>query len=203
MLIQTVDLASVCWASYVGRGGKSMGGDGTYAEFCSLDADTEAKAVLKLCEMFNRILFAHNEVPDVLIVEDIPNNIGKMQANYVRDVYRMQGRIMQVMGEFGYQDRVLFLQPVVWQSAMGVWRKTPIETRLAAGALGYTPPDLLEKHKSMYASYKGTDRQKIRTMLKKIETDFVDAFLIYAWAVQKFMADGVWDDIKGAVRYVR
>lgn len=178
-----------------------MGGDGTYSEYCSIDADTESAAVLKLCERFDRT--SGFTAPDVLIIEDLPNNVRALQPQYVRDVYRMQGRIIQVMGNYGYQDRVLFLQPVVWQSAMCVWKKSPVETRLAAAQLGYAPPDLLMKHRRMYENYKGQDRQKIRAMLKKIETDFVDAFLIYAWGVQKWLADGTFDDIKGAVRYTR
>lgn len=114
-----------------------------------------------------------------VFLEDVPYGISKQFM--VKPVLRLQGHIIQALGD-AEQPSPLFVAPATWQRAMGVWRASPADTAAVAAERGYTPPDLLEIHSDALPA-KGPERTKIRTLLKKSATDYVDAFLLSEWAL--------------------
>lgn len=202
MSILAVDLAAVAWAAFLGHGGISSGEEIRTSEFSCLDADTETAAVRRITSYFcPDAAMEDSPIPEALVIEDLPH--GLANARLIKDVSRMQGRIVQQMVLYGAADRLLFVQPAFWQHALGVWRKTPQETAQVAKELGYSPPNLIEREERRFKALKGPERQKVRTRLKKIETDHVDAFLIWAWAVQMKASGELWEPHKAVQRYTR
>lgn len=207
MSILAVDLAAVAWAAYLGDGGRSANtanGEEYKPEppqrWSCLDFPSETEAVYSIADYFEPIY--GDKIPEVLIVEDLPHGLNN--ASLIKDVSRMQGRIVQRMVEHKALDRVLFVQPNTWQSALGVNRKTPQETEEVALALGFEPPtDLLTRYEYLYRDLKGSERQKIRERCKKVRSDYVDAFLIYAFAVKLKAAGELWLPNKAIQRYTR
>jgi hypothetical protein len=201
------------WAAFLGDGGRSANnGDEHYVsvheQFSCLDAPTESAAIDAITRPFRVLgplagagVTARASAPEFLVVEDQPMHM-RWDAT-AKAVARMQGRIVQRMQDYGAVDRLLFVQPAVWQHALGVWRKTPQEVAAVAAGLGYAPPELLVEHEARYKALKGKDRQQVRAKLKKIETDYVDAFCIYAWAVQIKSTRGNFDGMKAVQRYER
>lgn len=220
MSILAVDLAAVAWAAYLGDGGRSAfvpsEGNTEYVsihrEFSSLEHPTETEAVDGITHRFSgaalesMITSAGNDpafmdIPEALVIEDQPHAVAWGETT--KDVARMQGRIIQRMADYSCLDRLIFVQPAFWQHALGCWRKTPQETAEVARSLGYHAPDLISREEHRFKALKGTERQKVRTRLKKIETDHVDAFLIYAWTVRMKAAGELWNPHKAIQRYTR
>lgn len=172
-MILTVDLASKFSAAIV------RGTDGQiHCEVDSLNRDPRefAKMLADLGRLY--------EVR-YIIVEDVPYGIS--QQFMVKPVLRLQGRVIQAFEDAGLPSP-LFVAPATWQRAMGVFKKRgtkPAEqaaiTAAVAAERGYTPPDLLQVHAAEIPE-KGPERTKIRSLLKKSSTDYVDAFLISEWA---------------------
>jgi len=120
--------------------------------------------------------------PDLILVEDVPYGISKQFM--IKPVLRLQGMVIQELTRSGFEDRTLFIAPNTWKSGLGLpvrGAKPPVFAEAAAKA-GYTPPDLLEVHAADVPA-KGPERTKIRGLLRKAATDYVDAYLIGEWAV--------------------
>ncbi len=194
ILIQSLDLASVSWASYLRDASVDFSG-----QFSAIDYPEEQGAVIRITRNFHPDWVDRR--PDFLIIEDLPHAV--QYGEYLKYTCRMQGRIIHLMEEYGYLDRVRFMQPKIWQDYFGLFRSKPPEQRAVAEQLGYEPPDMCVEYACDFEHLKGSERAKVRTHLKKLETDYVAAFLIYAWAVGKLKADGTLDDLKGVQKVTR
>lgn len=123
---------------------------------------------------------------EFIILEDVPFGISS-QAQ-VKSPFRLQGMLMKALGQEELLERTVFLSPSTWQRHFpGVWKGGAEGARVAASALGYTAPDMLSIHSDeVPPTGQGPEvakmRSKIRAQLKKASTDYVDAFLIGAWA---------------------
>src|SRR5882724_1515815 len=122
-------------------------------------------------------------VPELLIVEDLPHGVSYKKI--VKQVCRLQGRICHAMEAVGMQDRLVFIPPQLWQLTYPGVARGAEKDRLAAAAgaaeeLGYIPPELL--HKDLH----GTDRVAAR----KTKTDYIAAYLIARWSLQKMDENG-------------
>lgn len=111
-----------------------------------------------------------------LVIEDMPFNVG--QTKTVRDVYRLQGMILQQVQQFHEEDRVVWLPPALWQfhfKSAGMRKGNKADAKMIAEEkYGYTPPQLL--HKDLH----GVDRQHARKTME----DYVDAFMISRYMVE-------------------
>lgn len=111
-----------------------------------------------------------------LVVEDLPFAIG--QTKTVRDVYRLQGMIVQLVQEYSNPDRIVFIPPMLWQyhfKADGMKSGDKKAAKLIAQEkYNYVAPELL--HKDLH----GVDR----THARKTMEDYVDAFLISRYMVE-------------------
>lgn len=116
--------------------------------------------------------------PAQLLVEAVPQ-IMRFDTG-VKTVLRNQGVLIFLAGRLGVP--LWFVPPALWQRGIGVWRKTPAQTAAVAKELGYVAPDLLAdwQAKGLIPEH-GEERQKVREMLKKVRTDYVDAWLMTRW----------------------
>lgn len=185
----------MCWASYIGPSPV----DKAPSEFSAAEYPDERSAVAAITQRFDRSLYV--AWPDILIIEEMPHGVAWGEG--VKNTIRMQGRIIERMEQWGHKDKILFLQPMTWQSDLKMNRKTVTEQAAFAVTLGYAPPDLVKIHIDTYKNLHGKERAAVRGKLKKLMEDHVSAFLMYAWAVGKWGRDGTFDDIKGAQRYNR
>lgn len=123
-------------------------------------------------------------VPDVLVIEDLPARLPFMTN--VKDVCRLQGRIIERMAVYGQVDKILFVQPATWQESyaeLGIKRGAgPDIVVPVAAQLGYTPPDLSAR---IGKGEKATAR--------KVSTDYCAAFLIGRWAYNTVNSTGAYD----------
>jgi hypothetical protein len=129
--------------------------------------------------------------PDVMVVEDLPHRLPFMAL--VKQVCRIQGRIVERMDNFHCGDRVLFAPPAEWRKAYkGLERGTgPDVVVPVAAEFGYAPPDL-----SHFASvHKGG-----RAIARKVATDYCAAYLIGRWALSNMAVHGTYD-VLGTSRY--
>jgi hypothetical protein len=105
-----------------------------------------------------------------IVIEDMPFNVG--QTKTVRDVYRLQGRILQHLKEYGYEKYVVWIPPALWQyhfKPLGMTSGNKKAAKeIATTHYGYSPPELL--HKDLH----GVDRVHARKTME----DHIDAFLI-------------------------
>jgi len=125
-----------------------------------------------------------------IVIEDLPHRVPFRVS--VKEVLRLQGRLIHEIDGYGELDRVFWLPPAVWQRSYdGVWRKGVAGAREAAASLGYEPPDLLSDDvRFPYKELKGKERTKIREAAKKLMTDYVDAYLIAEWARRTHIEHG-------------
>lgn len=121
--------------------------------------------------------------PAQLVVEDLPHRLPF--AGLVRQVCRMQGRIIEQAHRFGNLDRVLFVPPDVWRNHYpGLKRGTGADAVVPVAAeFGYTPPDL---------SPLATNARE-RQHVKKIATDYCAAYLIGRWALDYHAEHGTFE----------
>jgi hypothetical protein len=116
-------------------------------------------------------LVANSKFADVMLIEDLPFSLSISKT--VRDVYRLQGRIIESMEEHMFHTRkMVFIPPKLWQDyfkpdGMKSGDKKAAK-RIAEEKYGYISPELL--HKGLH----GVDR----THARKSMEDHVDAFLI-------------------------
>lgn len=171
-----VDLASRC-SAYVllGSGGQVLEQGDSFS--CSEEAFVKA--------------ISYAAFPDVLVVaEDLPHRIPFRVS--VKEVLRLQGRLIHEFESESCLDNLVWLSPAVWQQSYdGVWRQGEKGAREAAEALGYSPPNLLDcAERFPYKELKGKERTKVRGTAKKLMTDYVDAYLIAEWARQTYAEHG-------------
>ena len=171
-MILTVDLAAKFSAGIV----RSRDGQ-VHCEFDTLNR-TPREAAKMIADM--GLLFGC----DLIVIEDVPFGISSQFM--VKPVLRLQGRVIQAIEDAGL-PAPWFVAPATWQRAMGVFKKRgtkPAEqkaiTAAVAASFGYYPPDLLEVHAAEIPE-KGPERTKIRALLNKSSTDYIDAFLMSQW----------------------
>jgi hypothetical protein len=165
-MILAVDLAAKFSAGLIrGRDGQ------VHCEFDTLGRGPRESAMLiaETASLFGVTL---------ILIEDVPYGISKQFM--VKPVLRLQGRVIQAIEDAGL-PAPYFVAPATWQRAMNVWRVSPEQTAAVAAEHGYTPPNLLETHAHEIPE-KGPERSKIRALLKKSATDYVDAYLLSEWA---------------------
>jgi len=149
---------------------------------------TESEFIDRICRYWTE--WWCPEPPLVLAVEDLPHRLPF--ASLVKQVCRIQGRIVDRMDTFGAADAVLFVPPALWRRAFkGLSRGTGPEAVTAVAAeLGYLPPDL-------------SDRAAViggKAIARKVATDYCAAFLIARWAADYFNEHGHFD-APGTSRY--
>lgn len=176
VLIQAVDLAS--------RYSASCTIDGTGVVLDQFDSwrCTQQEFIGKVVEPFNHEDF-FSEIPLVLGIEDLPHGVKFMTL--VKNVCRLQGRIIERMEWWERPELLLFIPPILWQRATpGVWRQGPDAViPVAKDLYGYEPPDL------GLAELHGKDRVTAR----KVRTDYASAYLIARWLLDQYNKTGVFD----------
>jgi hypothetical protein len=184
-----VDLASKFSAVAVFEGGKVI------AEFDSGD--------LSAFEFIDRLI-DHVDLyrPTRIIVEDVPYGISNQSM--VKPVLRLQGILIHALGQVGYLDKTVFVNPRVWQSMYdGVARgaeKDRIEAaRVAALNLGYTPPDLIGNYVATLPEGAKVLKKHTNPLAKQM-TDYIDAFLISHWTSTFDSLDSMCASAKGVQR---
>jgi len=111
-----------------------------------------------------------------IVVEDIPHHV--KWTGLVKKVCRLQGRIL-AQAEYA----VWFVPPAVWQRSYdGVWRAGPGGASEAAAKLGYQAPDFSDDPRFEPLAKTPGERRRLR---KKVESDYVDAYLIARWAANQ------------------
>lgn len=126
------------------------------------------------------------------IYEDVPYGIsGQGQT---KSPHRFQGVVIKAMHEVDLLDITFFLNPSTWQNTFegvarapkGVTKAEGSRARYAAARahalrLGYEPPSLVQNY--IDSLPEGTRVLKKNTdPLAKAETDYIDSYLIAAWA---------------------
>ena len=126
----------------------------------------------------------------IVAIEDLPHRIPYRIS--VKEVCRMQGRIVQQADAYGTLSRIMFVQPAAWQRSFeGVWKGGVNGARNAAEELGFSAPDLLDDGGHVpFHNLKGKERTKLRNTAKKLMTDYNDAFLLAHWAMQTWQEHG-------------
>lgn len=135
------------------------------------------------------------EVTDA-IFEDIPYGISGQ--GQVKAPFRMQGIVIDEMAKVDMLDKTWFLNPSTWQNTFdGVARApkglTKVEGERAryeaarehALARGYEPPPLVAQYIADFRLHNGEFARILKkntNPLAKTETDYIDAYLIAAWA---------------------
>jgi hypothetical protein len=122
----------------------------------------------------------------LLVIEDVPPN-NKFTQYMTKPVTRLQGVIIYPLAKNDLLSSTVFVNPSEWQRTYdGVSRGTPEDrieaARVAALALGYTPPDLV----APYIASLPEGKRPLKKMTKPLEkqmTDYIDAFLIARWAL--------------------
>lgn len=135
--------------------------------------------------------FRHCPVPPaVLAIEDLPHRLPF--ASLVKNVCRLQGRIVQAMDDIGMLERVLFVPPAEWRKTFpGLERGTgPDAVIPVASRQGYTPPDLSDRIR----------RSGHITIARKVASDYCAAFLIARWALSTWDENATFD-VLGTSRY--
>jgi hypothetical protein len=140
-----------------------------------------------------------SHIPDVVVVEDLPYGAG--QTKTVRDVYRLQGRLIVSLEYAGNESKLVWIAPKLWQDyykpyGMKAGDKK-VARAIAVEKYGYNPPELL--HKDLH----GVDRVHARKTME----DHVDAFLIARYMLEQSQEYGsptkAVDSIARLERYVR
>lgn len=157
------------------------------AEYDSWDRSEES-FVNKLCSHW----MFEDEAPVLMVVEDLPHGLN--YSTLVKSVCRLQGRIIQQMGETieGDSSDILFLAPNTWRAHYeGMERGTgwqavfPVSERL-----GYQHPDLMARAKGNGGKTRAT----------KVASDYCSAYLIARWAIDTFKEHNTFD-VPGTSRY--
>lgn len=169
----TVDLAAKFSAVVV----REEGGE-VHSQFDSLD-----KSSFEFVTEILENIVAHD--PQYVIVEDVPYGISGQ--GQVKNILRLQGILIHALRD--HLDKVLFVTPSTWQNTYrGVARGKPDErveaARLHALRLGYTPPDLVQEYTDSIPEGKRV-LKKHTNPLAKVMTDYIDAFLMSEWAIER------------------
>lgn len=125
--------------------------------------------------------------PEVMVIEDLPH--GLSYTGLVKDVCRLQGRIVQAM--HGNAKYLLFLAPRTWRAHYKMKRGTgPNAVFDAAAKFGYTPPDMTVRAKGNGGAARA----------RKVQSDYCSAYLIARWTVDMKTKHGTFD-VPGTSRY--
>jgi hypothetical protein len=123
-------------------------------------------------------LVANSKFAEIVLIEDLPFSLRISKT--VRDVYRLQGRIIENMEQHVFHTRkMVFIPPKLWQDhfkpeGMKSGDKKAAK-RIAEEKYGYIAPQLL--HKELH----GVDR----THARKSMEDHTDAFLIARYMLEQ------------------
>lgn len=120
--------------------------------------------------------------PIALLVEDLPHGVG--YRTLVKDVCRLQGRIVERMASLGRERQVIFVQPYAWRNTFPELRKKgggAAALTATAGEHRYEPPDLTHR-------LRGEKGEK--AVARKVQTDYCAAFLIAWWATSCWYEHG-------------
>lgn len=172
-MILTLDLAAKYSAGVV----LDLSGQVKY-QFDSFQKSASALAdeVVEVAEEFS---------VSVAVVEDVPYGI-RSQAQ-VKPVLRVQGMLMKAFIDEDILDKLRFLSPSVWQRSVdprfeGVWKGGASGARAAAERFGYSPPVLKDQYAGLIPE-SGKERTQSLATLRKLQSDYDDAFLIGQWAL--------------------
>lgn len=149
---------------------------------------TEMEFVHQTCSFFNpRYGF---KVPEVMLIEDLPH--GLKFAALVKRVCRLQGRIVELMEQYGHRDKILFVPPALWQRSYKrvADEKWPDAVVPVAARHGYRAPELVKE------GMKAVERNTA----KKVMTDYCAAYLIGYWGLDQLEKHGTFD-VDGTQRY--
>lgn len=151
---------------------------------------TEMEFVHQICSPFTVTPRLPSKVPEVMLIEDLPH--GLKFAALVKRVCRIQGRIAEVMEQYGHRDKILFVPPALWQR---YYKRLPDEkwpdaVVPVAERNCYRPPNLVED------GMKAVERN----IAKKVMTDYCAAYLIGKWGLDQLEKQGTFD-IDGTQRY--
>lgn len=165
-MILGIDLA----ARYSAAAVVDAGGKVTY------QFDSWGVSAFGFCE--HVALMAKSERIEKVVVEDLPYGINSQFQ--VKAPLRLQGVLARALGLS--LDKSVFVMPSTWQQPMGVWKVGPENTALMARQRGYEPPDTVALYGDALRNAKGRLLAAERKKLEKVQTDYVDAFLIAEWA---------------------
>lgn len=140
-------------------------------------------------------------IPDVLVIEDLPHRLPFMTN--IKDVCRLQGRMVERMHSYGAMDKIIFIPPAEWKRHYG----EPLKQGTGPGAvvelaarLGYVMPDL--DSRMVINPKTGKPAAGERATAKKVITDYCAAYLIGRW-----MATCYWNqntfDVARTSRYTK
>lgn len=194
----TVDLAAKFSAGIVLDGKREV-----HCQF-----DTWERSQGETAELIARTALDFLEPDGLILIEDVPYGLSKQFM--IKPILRLQGRVIQELERTGLEDRTLWVAPNTWKKALGLPLRgatPPIFTK-AAAEYGYAPPDLLEIHADSIPDTPGKERTKIRGLLRKAMTDYVDAYLMGEWALslnedQIRSSQGVQPIVEGNTTWLR
>lgn len=151
---------------------------------------SEMEFVHQICSPFMVTPRPTAKVPEVMLIEDLPH--GLKFAALVKRVCRIQGRIVEVMEQYGQRDKILFVPPALWQRSYKrvADEKWPDAVVPVADRHGYRAPNLVEE--GMKALERNT--------AKKVMTDYCAAYLIGYWGLAQLESQGTFD-VDGTQRY--
>jgi hypothetical protein len=132
---------------------------------------TETAFVTETCAPFQDATSS----PHLMVVEDIPHRLP--YRTLVKEICRLQGRIIDRMAQYGLPRAVYFVPPSEWRKYYPPLRKRgsgPVAVVQVAAELGYFPPDLTRLHGARGG----------RALANKVATDYCAAFLIGYWALE-------------------
>jgi len=150
---------------------------------------SEMEFVHTICAPFDPARF-DSTPPEVLLIEDLPH--GLKFAALVKRVCRIQGRIVELMEQYGQRDKILFVPPALWQRYYKrvADEKWPDAVVPVADRHFYRAPNLVEE------GMKAVDRNTA----KKVMTDYCAAYLIGYWGLAQLESQGTFD-VDGTQRY--
>lgn len=136
----------------------------------------------------------HSElrIPDVLVIEDLPHRLPFMTN--IKDVCRLQGRLVERMHRYGAMNKILFVPPAEWKRHYGAPLKQgtgPTAVVEVAVRMGYLPPDL--DSRMVINPKTGRPKAGERATAKKVLTDYCAAYLIGRWAVDSAISQNTFD----------
>lgn len=148
---------------------------------------TEMEFVHQICSPF---AVRDSYTPEVMLIEDLPH--GLKFAALVKRVCRIQGRIVELMEQYGQRGKILFVPPALWQRHYKrvADEKWPDAVVPVAHRHGYTAPNLVEE------GMKAVERNTA----KKVMTDYCAAYLIGYWGLEQLEKQGTFD-VDGTQRY--
>jgi hypothetical protein len=150
---------------------------------------TEMEFIHSICSPFDPARF-DSHAPEVMLIEDLPH--GLRFAALVKRVCRIQGRIVELMEQYGQRDKILFVPPALWQRSYKrvADEKWPDAVVPVAHRHFYTAPNLVEE------GMKAVERNTA----KKVMTDYCAAYLIGYWGLDQLEKHGTFD-VEGTQRY--